>query len=167
MARPKELLDEELVEKASKELEKIKNYKVCIRLKAIMSCKDHPISHVSTIMGINRSSLWTWIKRFREGGISTLYDKPKGHNPAKLVEQHKREVSIWLKERRDGKGKPVHWTLEKLRLEIEKVFEIKISTTALWNVIRSMGFRQKVPRPYHAKSDKNEQERFKKKPLKP
>jgi len=119
MARPKELIDEALVEKASKELEKIKNYKVCIRLKAIMSCKDHSISHVSTIMGVNRSSLWTWIRRFREGSVSALFDKPKGHNPSKLAEHHKREVSIWLKERRDVKGKPVHWTLEKLRLEIE------------------------------------------------
>lgn len=162
MARPKEIIDEELVLQAKRELEKLSDYKVCIRLKAIISCKDYPINHVSKIMGFHRSSLWKWIKLFQEGGVLALYDKPKGHNPAKLGEQHKSKITIWLEERRDHKGSPVHWTLERLQTEIEVVFGIKTSRTALWNVIRALGFRQKVPRPYHAKADKSEQERFKK-----
>ncbi|MBU1627142.1 winged helix-turn-helix domain-containing protein [bacterium] len=162
MARPKELLDEELVSKANEELEKLSNYKVCIRLKAIISCKDYPINHVSEIYGINRSSLWNWIKRFKAGGVLALYDKPRGHNPAKLNKEYRSKISSWLEENKDHKGKPVHWTLRRLLSDIEKVFGIKTSQTALWSAIRAMGFRQKVPRPYHAKADKNEQERFKK-----
>lgn len=166
MARPKKLLDEELVLKAKEELKKLSNHKVCLRLQGIISCKDYPISHVSKIFGINRSTMWSWIKRFKRGGELALYDSPKGHNPAKLNSGHKSEIANWLKESKDHKGKFVHWTLEKLLLEVEKVFGIKTSVTALWNVIRAMGFRQNVPRPYHAKADKEKQEEFKKKPLK-
>jgi len=162
MARPKELLDEGLAFQAAEELERLSNYKVCIRLKAIMICMNFTISHVSEVMEVNRSTLWNWIKRFKEGGVSALYDKPKGHNAAKLNEEHKSKIAIWLEERIDHKGRPVHWTLEKLLFEIEEVFGIRTSMTSLWNVIRAIGFRQKVPRPYHAKADKNEQERFKK-----
>ena len=166
MARPKKLLDESLALKAEEELEKLRNYKVCIRLKAILICKDYSISHVSEVLKVDRSTLWNWIKRFKAGGVSALYDKPRGHNPSKLNEEHKSKIAIWLEERMDHKGRPVHWTLEKLLFEIERVFGIRTSMTSLWNVIRAMGFRQKVPRPYHAKADKNEQERFKKKRLK-
>ncbi|MBU1626471.1 hypothetical protein KKB18_03805 [bacterium] len=45
MARPKELLDEELVLKAKDDLKQLSNYKVCLRLQAIVSSKDYPISH--------------------------------------------------------------------------------------------------------------------------
>jgi transposase len=163
MARPKELLDEELVSKARDEIKKLRDHKVCLRLQGIISCKEYPISHVSEILCVNRSSLWNWIKRFKSGGVLALYDRPKGHNPAKLNSEHKSEIANWLKGSKDHKGKFVHWTLEKLLLEVEKVFGIRTSVTSLWNVIRAMGFRQKVPRPYHAKADKEKQEEFKKK----
>jgi len=162
MARPKELLDEALVLKAEEEIKKLNDHKVCLRLQGIISSRDYPISQVSKVLGVNRSSLWNWIKRFKAGGVSELYDKPKGHNPSKLNARHKSKIGRWLKESKDNKGKPVHWTLEKLLLEIESVFGIRTSVTALFNVIRSMGFRQKVPRPYHAKADKKEQRKFKK-----
>lgn len=162
MARPKELLDKDLVYQAKDELKKLSNYKVCLRLQGIISCEEYPINHVSKILGINRSSLWNWIKRFKSGGVLALYDRPKGHNPAKLNSTHKREIADWLRDSKDNKGKPVHWTLEKLLLEIERVFGVRTSITALWNVIRAMGFRQKVPRPYHAKANKEEQREFKK-----
>jgi transposase len=162
MGRCKELLDEDLVLEAQEELEQMKDYKVCIRLKAITSCKDFPINHVSKVMGFHRSTLWNWIKGFKEEGVKALYDKPKGHNPAKLNKQQKERIGIWLEKQRDNRGKPVHWTLDKLLSEVEVVFAIRTSRTALWNVIRGMGFQQKVPRPYHAKADKEKQERFKK-----
>ena len=162
MGRHKELLDEDLALQAKKDLEQMNNYKVCIRLKAIMSYKDFPINHVSKVMGFHRSTLWLWIKRFKDGGAKALYDKEKGHNPAKLNKQQKKQIGIWLEKRSNDQGKPVHWTLDKLLSEIEVVFGIRTSRTALWNVVRGLGFRQKVPRPYHAKADKDKQDRFKK-----
>jgi transposase len=162
MGRRKELLDKDLAIQAKEELEGIKDYKVCIRLKAITSCKDFPINHVSKVMGFHRSTLWSWIKRFKEGGVKALYDKQKGHNPAKLDKQQRKQIGIWLDKRSDNHGNPIHWTLDKLVSEIKTVFGLRISRTALWNSIRGIGFRQKVPRPHHAKADKEKQERFKK-----
>jgi transposase len=49
-----------------------------------------------------------------------------------------------------------------LLLEIEKEFGIKLTKTPLWIILRSMGFRMKVPRRTHIGADKARQEEFKK-----
>ena len=47
-------------------------------------------------------------------------------------------------------------------INVEREWGIQISTTALWHFLRRGGFRQKVPRPVHAKADPVAQEAFKK-----
>ena len=162
MARPKEVLDADVVEKAKEEIRTLRNHKVCLRLQAIVSCAEHSMSQVASVMGVDRTALWRWITRFKKLGIEGLYDRPKGHNPAKLGEEHRHHIAQWLERGSNKKGEPVHWTLAKLAAEIKEEFGITIGTTALWRVVRGMGFRQKVPRPIHAKADKEQQETFKK-----
>lgn len=166
MARPKEVIDIQLAEKAKVELRKITDYKICFRLQGIISSSKYPINHVASIMGISRVSLWRWINKFRDEGLGGLRDKPKGHNPSKLGEEERKQIKEWLSEGKDSNGKDIHWTLSKLIDEIERVFSIKVGMTPLWRIVRKLGFRQKVPRPMHAKSDPDVQEAFKKKLLK-
>jgi transposase len=47
-------------------------------------------------------------------------------------------------------------------LAIETQFGISLGQTATWDLVQQLGFRQKVPRPRHAKADKQAQESFKK-----
>lgn len=162
MARPKEILNKELAEQAKAEQKKIKDHKVSCRLQAIISCSKSSISQVSSILDINRTTLWRWIKRFSEHGIEGLRDRPKGHMPSKLGENERAQISLWLKESKNSKGEEVYWTLPFLIEEINSVFGIRIGKTPLWKLVRKLGFRQKVPRPYHAKSDPNAQRAFKK-----
>lgn len=163
MGRSKEVIDEELGRQAAAELKKITDAKVCIRLQGIISSVSYPMSLVAQILGIHRHTLWRWIKCFRQDGVDGLRDKPKGHNPAKLNEGHKRCVERWLATSADRKGRQVHWTLRKLAAEIEAEFGIKVGITPLWQVVRRLRFRLKVPRPQHAKANVQLQEEFKKK----
>lgn len=162
MARPKEIIDDALAEKAKHELSKINNHKVAKRLQAIISCVDHPVSTVADIMGISRHALWRWSKRFREHGVDGLYDRPKGHNPPKLNFEERELIAKWLSDGRNEDGEKVHWTVPLLREDVQKRFGKKVGKTPLWLLMRKMGFRQKVPRPAHAKADLKAQKEFKK-----
>ena len=162
MARHKEIVNEELCARAKQDLEKLTDYKLCIRLQSIISCGKQPMDLVSEVMGINRTTLWRWIKRFKISGSDGLYDKPKGHRVSRLGDEKKQVISNWLLEGKDSKGKRIHWTLDRLRLEIVDEFGITVGRTSLWRTIRGMGFRQKVPRPTHSKADPDKQAEFKK-----
>ena len=162
MARPKEILNDELCRKAKLEMEKLSDSKLCFRLQSIISSGKQPINIVADVMGINRTTLWRWIKRFNLYGIDGLRDKPKGHRDSKLGEEEKLLISNWLIEGIDSKGRRVHWTLDRLRLEILNEFDTTVGRTPLWRTIRKMGFRQKVPRPTHTKADHDRQIEFKK-----
>jgi len=164
MARPKEVIDPELARKAKEEIKSSSGYIIGLRLQAIISSTDHPINLVGAILGVSRQTVWRWIKRFKEYGVKGLHDQPRGHNPAKLREKQLIWIKHWLEEGLDKRGEKVHWTLARLASEIKGEWGIEISQTSLWRVIIGMGFRQKVPRPLHAKADKEAQEAFKKKP---
>ena len=162
MARPKAVIDATLAEKAETALKSLPDSKVCIRLKAIISSSRYPISLVSSIFGTDRTTLWRWIKRFASKGIAGLTDEPKGHKPSKLDSEQRQQVARWLEECHNSKGEPIFWTLQKLMQAIETEFGISLGQTATWELVRQLGFRQKVPRPRHAKADKQDQDSFKK-----
>jgi transposase len=162
MARPKAVIDATLAEKAEAALKALPDSKVCIRLKAIISSARHPISLVSSVLGTDRTTLWRWIKRFASQGISGLVDGPKGHKPPKLGAEQRQQVATWLEESRNSQGEPIFWTLPKLMQAIEAEFGISLGKTATWDLVHKLGFKQKVPRPQHAKADKQAQESFKK-----
>jgi transposase len=165
MARPKEVIDWKLAEKARKELEKIADQKLCQRLRAIMSSVEHPLKVVAAINGVGPDTIWRWITAFRKSGLEGLKDRAKGHRPSKLSEKCWQEVEGWLLESKDADGKRIHWTLSDLQRHIARQFHVELGMTSLWYQIHKRGFRQKVPRPVHAKGDKKAQAGFKKKRL--
>ena len=71
-------------------------------------------------------------------------------------------IEEWLTSGRTVSGERIHWTLNKLKREIEKEFDVTIGTTPLWNHVRKMGLVLKKPRPLHDKANTEEQEAFKK-----
>lgn len=162
MARPKEVMNVALAQEAKQALKDIPDHQISLRLQAIISCEHHPISLVSNIFGTTRQTVWRWIKRFAVKGISGLKDEAKGHRTSKLTKDQCHQVAQWLNEGRDSQGNHIHWTLNKLAVALKNEFGITLSQTPLWRLVRQLGFKQKVPRPYHAKADKREQESFKK-----
>jgi len=162
MARQKELINEELCNKAMLEMERLSDAKLCLQLQAIISCGKQPINLVADVIGKNRTTLWRWIKRFDSSGLDGLRAKPKGHRSSKLGEEEKQIISNWLIEGKDSKGDRIHWTLDRLRIEIINELGITVGRTPLWLTIRELGFRQKVPRPTHAKAEHKRQIEFKK-----
>ncbi len=162
MARPKAVIDARVAEKAEAALRGLPDCKICVRLKAIISSARYPINLVSEVFGTNRTTLWRWIKRFSAQGVAGLADAAKGHPPRKLDAEQRQQVANWLEQGCNSKGESIFWTLSKLVMAIETEFGVTLGKTATWELVRQLGFRQKVPRPRHAKADKQAQESFKK-----
>ena len=162
MARPKINVDLETIAKAEEELEKIKDSKLSIQLKAIIAAAEHPVENVANVLKVSARSIFRWITKFKEGSVEALRDRPKGHLRSKLTEEYKKEIEQWIVSGKNAKGEAVHWTLKGLRKEVEKEFGIHIGITPLWKHLKKMDLVLKKPRPIHAKAERNAQEAFKK-----
>jgi len=153
----------ELALKALQEMNNYREGKVYRRLLAIAKSAEFKVGDVAKFLGFSRSNVSLWIKKFSEGGVENLKDRPKGHYQSKLNEFHKQQISQWLVSQKDADGVSVHWTVKKLCVEIKRVFGISITHTPLRLHLHKMGFVQKVPRPAHIKADKKKQDEFQKK----
>jgi transposase len=153
MSRPKEIINEQLAAEAQLELAKHTDHKVCQRLQAVAGSYANPIKQVAAVMSVSSRCVWCWIKAFKERGAAGLQDRPRGQ---------KAQVRQWLREGRNRRGQPVRWTLRRLAAEIAEAFGVSISLNPPWKMVHKMGFRQKVPRPRHAKTDPKAQAAFKK-----
>jgi len=162
MPRPKLNIDTETVKKAEEELCKIKESKLSIQLKGIIAASSHPVHQIADIFHVSPRSIFRWVTKFKEQGVQGLRDQPKGHMRSKLNDEQKRVIEEWLVTGKNASGERTHWTLNKLKREIEKEFDIGIGTTPLWKHIRGLGLVLKKPRPVHAKANKEDQEEFKK-----
>lgn len=162
MARPKSNIDAKTVARAEEALEKIKDSKIAVQLKAIIAAAEHPVENVATILKVSVRSIFRWIEKFKEQGVEGLRDRPKGHMRSKLTEDHKGKLEQWIVRGKNVRGQAVHWTLKKLRRELGNNFGVHIGTTPLWKHLKKMDLVLKKPRPIHAKADRNAQEAFKK-----
>ena len=162
MGRPKEVVDKDLVERARRELDRLPEAKVAVRLQAIVSCAEFSMNTVASVFGVSRRAVWQWARKFRDGGLEALRDHRGGRRPRKLSSEQLAAVERWLAEGRNERGEPVHWTLAKLQADISELFGVRMGISALWKRVRALGFRQKVPRPRHRQADQEQQEAYKK-----
>ena len=162
MARPKSILTEDLIQRADRDLKKIKGGIIAVKLQAIISSYKYPVATVACIIGVSTATIYNWIVRYRKYGIEGLKNKPRGHYPSKLSQQQKEIIFKWLKDAVSPDGKPIVWTIGKLQKSVEEVFGVSLSHTPVWKMIRRMGFSLKRPRPRHRKSNPQMEEEFKK-----
>lgn len=162
MSRSKTLINSSYENIIAEELKSIKDNEIIIKLKAIQASITHKESDVAEIFGISRSTLLRWISNYKNDGIAGCKSKSRGHNPSKLSKEQKNIIKQWIISGKDNSGKQVHWTLKRLMKEILNEFKIEISKTPLWLTMKALGLSLKKPRPEHHKSNKEDQEVFKK-----
>ena len=150
------LIDQNLFDQAFSELQAIGKYaKMAIKLQSIISSKEHNISQTAKFLGLDRTSIIRWIKRFKKDVILGLEDK-EGRGRKSIFTK---EIKIELKKIIEHDHCV---TLKKLKIEIEKKFNIKCSKSALHNQVRILGYRNITGRP-HYKQDEEKLVEFKKK----
>ncbi len=151
------LIDDTLFNNAVKELNNINKYaKIALRLQSIISSKKNNISQTAKFLGFDRTVVAKWIKRFRDHGIDGLEDR-KGRGRKSIFTK---EINDELQKILESKSSNI--TLKKIKLEIEKKFNISPSKSAIHNHVKSLGYSHITARPVHYKQDKEKLEEFKK-----
>ena len=159
MARPK-MVSISVFENASSDYQKLKNGNVALKLMAIMACKDHTSEVVSKIFKFSQRHFLKILHDYKEHGLEGLMNQPRGHNASKLSKEQLEEIKQWILDSTTQDKQHIHWTLEKLKSEIEKKYNVTISKVAIWNHLHALGLSVRVPRPSHVKGDKAKQEDF-------
>jgi transposase len=156
------ILTEELYNEAFDEYQKLKDSKLSKKLLAIIAFKSNTSQEISRVLRIAPSSLFRWLKQFKEKGIEGLKETRGGNYPAKLSEEEWEEVKEKIVLGKDYSGREINWTLKKLQQVIEEEYAVKYSTEGIRKKLHKMGLSLRRPRVRHYKSDKKEQESFKK-----
>jgi transposase len=166
MGRRSTLLDPRLARTAREALESLPKAKLGRKLQALAACIDHPISTVCEILRVSRQSLHNWAENLRQLGPEGLDTeagaRPRGHRRSKLSEEQKARIARWMETASDDQGRPVHWTIERMRHEVKERFGVELAKTPMHRTMRQLGFGLKVPSPAHAKSQPKEVRAFKK-----
>jgi transposase len=162
MARPKTVFLDELAECARKDLEALDQYKVTVKLHAIIAAVKYPVGVVAEVLGVATETVWRWAKAYQKEGLEGLYPKVRAPKPSKLTRTQKDEVLAWIDGCKTAKGESIHWTLERLRQAIVDAFGVTLGINTLWVWLRQENRKLKVPRPRHYEADERAQEAFKK-----
>jgi transposase len=162
MARPKAVFLDELAERARADLETLDQYKVSIKLQAIISAVKYPVGVVAEIIGVAAETVWRWAKTYQKEGLDGLYPKVRAPKPSKLTQAQKDAALAWIDECKTAKGESIHWTLERLRQAMTDEFGVTLGINTIWVWLRQEKRTLRVPRPRHYEADEQAQEDFKK-----
>jgi transposase len=151
------LITEELYQKASEALKTMsETNRVAIRLRAIISAREHGVNLVSKIFNITSNTLRNWVKSFCQGGEQSLmYEKGRGRR-SKLSEEHRRMILRWI-------GEDCNLTINKILFKLKDEFGLESSKSAVHRVLHDLNLSYITPRPQHYKQNVSQKEEFKKK----
>jgi len=154
-------ISEELLEKAKKELKKIKgkNHLVVKKLEAIIAAYSCGSEKVAEVYGVTRETLCSWVNHFQKSGVEKL----------KAPSERRRKTILSDSDRAVVKKLVEEDSQITLKVLGQKVFELcgkKISKSSLHRELGKVGFAHVKPRPQHYKQDLKQVEEFKKKSMK-
>jgi transposase len=157
MASSSKLLDEAVVEKAKKALQKIGKSALCARkLEAVISAKKHGITQVAKVYDVTRTTLTSWIKHIKNDKIERLSAPPERKKKSKLNDDQRKQILEWIKDNSQ-------LTINATRIKIEQVFAVSLSKSTVHREIHKLGYSYINPRPKHFKQDQTKVSEFKKK----
>jgi transposase len=154
-------ISDTVYEQAQASLKKVgRSSKAGHRLQAIISAKRHGITAVAKIYDITRATLMSWIRRFEKESTEGLRIKPGRGPKPKMGPEIEEEVRAIIK------ASP-RITIDQLRLKVMEKHGIKVGRSTIHRLMKKLSFSYITPRPRHYKSDKDQQEEFKKKSTQP
>ena len=163
MARPKKLLTESDIQRLQTITRGDNTAAVGYRLAAVRTYVNHSAAEVASFFGVTTETVIRWVSKYHEHGVAGLCNQSRGHRIMKLTGENADAVRHWLNNDCNSKGEYVHWTLQRLSLEIKQIYERDISVAALGVTLKKMGIVLKRPRPMHYNSSPEKREEFKKK----
>lgn len=143
--------------------EREQNAKAKFRLlAAIRRKKGESIDDIAYALEKPRRTIHGWLQRFEQRKLKAVHDKKQPGRPAKLTSSQLKKL------RRELIRGPAHvpshlWTTRLVHEHLKKKYGVAYQRSNVFRLLHALGFSVQEPRPQHYKTDRNAQERFKKK----
>ena len=119
-----------------------------LRIRAVQQIEDgaHP-EDVADALGMNRSTVYGWLAKYREGGIEALKAKPVPGRPPKLSgAQLQRLYRLVVgNDPRQLQFEFALWTRDMVRELIRREFDVRLSPVSVGRLLRKLGFSPQRP----------------------
>jgi len=135
---------------------KILKIVISIRLRAIVSAKEHGVAVVAKVYNITTNTLRSWVKSFRKGDWNDLEYKRGSGRKSNIEERHFNTMQAWIE-------KDSNLTIGKILKRLQEEFNLKTSKSAVHRALKKLKFSYITPRPQHYKQNPSQQTEFKKK----
>jgi len=123
------------------------------------------IDKIPAIVKISLQSVYKVIHRFNDGGPEAMDTKKRGGRTwGKMSLEEEKAI---LEELVSDSTKGLIVTAQMIKTTVEKKLQKPASVCYAYDMLERHDWRKVVPRPAHPKADKEAQEEFKKKSLKP
>jgi transposase len=118
----------------------------------------HPPGAVAALLGVSTQAIREWVARARAQGLDRLARRAGGNGqPPKLTAAQQASVIAWM----DAEPKLM---LKQLQARIAARWDIALSMTQIWHLLKRHDARRIMPRTRHYQADMAAQRRFKKSP---
>jgi transposase len=146
-ARDYHLTDQEFaaIEKA---LRHDKRPEVCRRCSVLRLLHlGHKPEEVARMQAISKPTVYGIIKRWQSGGIEGLADKPRSGRPRKADDRYTLALEAVIEKDPQELGYDFTvWTVDRLRLHLEKETGIALSEARLRALLKRKGYRYRRPK---------------------
>lgn len=118
----------------------------------------HPPKEIAALLGITPEAIRKWVMLARTDGLDRL-GRPAGGKgqPPKLTAARQAEVMAWVD------AEPM-LMLKQLQARIKQRWDISLSLTQVWYLLKRHDARRVMPRTRHYQAETAAQRRFKKSP---
>jgi transposase len=115
---------------------------------------------IGTAVGVSKHTVYQLVRSYNKRGIEAIAKKPKGGRRRSLLSIDD-EVSLMEELKKMAQSGQIH-SVAAIRKHVETKVGNKVSDDYLWDLFNRHGWKKKMPRPRHPKSDKATQTKFKK-----
>src|SRR5262249_5625951 len=115
---------------------------------------------IGTAVGVSKHTVYQLVRSYNKKGIEAIAKKPKGGRRRSLLTIDK-EMLLMEELKKMAQSGQIH-SVAAIRKHVETKVGSKVSDDYLWDLFNRHGWKKKMPRPRHPKSDKATQTKFKK-----
>ena len=146
-ARDYHLTDEELqdVETAIRRDKRAEVRQRCLAIHLLHL--GHKPEEVAEMQAVSIPTIYSWIKRWRSGGVEELANKPRSGRPSKADEAYCLLLDEVIEKEPAELGYDFTvWTIDRLRAHLERETDIELSESSFRALLKRKGYRYRRPK---------------------
>lgn len=108
---------------------------------------DHKPREVAKMQGVSLPSIYSWIGRFRSGGVEELANRGKSGRPLKADDAYTEALLEVIEKDPSELGYDFRiWTIDRLRAHLEQKTGMSLSESAFRALLKRKGYRYRRPK---------------------